>query len=79
VQAGKETLPSSNNRQNNRSPRSRCCPVGTVSTSLLVMLVCSQFLCEDVPKAALAWTYKKGEHLVTVEKEKSLLTNAKIA
>jgi hypothetical protein len=24
------------------------------------------------PKAALAWTYKKGKHLVTPEKQKSL-------
>jgi hypothetical protein len=27
---------------------------------------------EDIPKAALAWTYKKGKHLVIPEKEKSL-------
>jgi hypothetical protein len=34
----------------------------------------SQLLREDIPKPALTWTYKKGERLVTVEKEKSLPT-----
>jgi hypothetical protein len=32
----------------------------------------SQLLSENIPKAALAWTYKKGKRLVTPEKEKSL-------
>jgi hypothetical protein len=34
----------------------------------------SQLLSEDIPKGALAWTYKKGKHLFTPEKEKSLLS-----
>jgi hypothetical protein len=34
----------------------------------------TQFLSEDIHKADLAWTYKKGERLVTLVKEKGLPT-----
>jgi hypothetical protein len=33
-----------------------------------------ELLCGDIPKADLAWTYKKGKRLVTREKESLLPT-----